>query len=150
MLVATLNTACGWVAGDPARVLIAAGLTLGKYQITQITGCMNTLCILAPQMVADVRGLLDDWDTAQSGIQETNVGQDGRVLVKADVLEWQVIDAGTNSPQAEVGRIQQLLYQYFGFCQLFQGGGSGGVGGGVGGGFSGGKGSYGSSTLIRS
>jgi len=117
--MATLDTECGWVAGDPARVLLAAGLPLGAYSIDQVTVCMNELCIIAPTQVTEVRDLLDDWDEAQAAIKETNVSQDGRVLVKADVLEWEVVDAGINSPQAEVMRIRDLLYLYFGYCPMF-------------------------------
>lgn len=126
--MATLNTSCGWVAGDPARVLLAAGLPLGTYSVDQVTVCMNELCTIAPTQVTEVRGLLDDWDAAQAAIKETNVSQDGRVLIKADVLEWQVVDAGINSPQAEVMRIRDLLYLYFGYCPMFVNGNVGGGG----------------------
>jgi len=123
--MATLDTSCGWVAGDPARVLLAAGLPLGTYSVDQMTVCMNELCTIASTQVTEVRNLLDDWDDAQAAIKETNVSQDGRVLVKADVLEWEVVDAGLNSPQAEVSRIRDLLYLYFGYCPMFTNGNMG-------------------------
>lgn len=123
--MATLDTSCGWVAGDPARVLLASGLPISTYSVDQVTVCMNELCTIAPLQIATIRGLLGDWDSAQAAIKETNVSQDGRVLVKADVLEWEVIDSGVASPQAEVRRIQELLYLYFGFCPMFANGNSG-------------------------
>jgi hypothetical protein len=80
---------------------------------------MNELCDIAPLQVTEVRDLLDEWDNAQDAISDRNIAQDGRALVKADVLEWKVIDAGLSSPQAEVSRIRGLLYLYFGFCPMF-------------------------------
>ena len=64
--MATLNTGLGWVQGDQVRLLIAAGLTVGSYQIEQITIDMNELGDISPESVVPVRSLIDDYEAAQT------------------------------------------------------------------------------------
>lgn len=115
-----LNTGLGWAAGDDLRVLIATGLSIGRYQVQQIQGDMNYMGVQFPDAVAKVTALLDEWDAAQTQLSEFNSASESRVLTKADVLQWTVASPGSNySPEREMERIRSLLFQYFGFSQLF-------------------------------
>lgn len=116
--MATLDTDCGWVAGDPSRALIAMNLPIGQYQVNEITLCMNQLCAIDPTTVTKVRTLLTQWDTAQTALTTSNITSDGRTLIKADVLEWESSKDGSSGPEAEISRIVTQLYQYFGFCPV--------------------------------
>lgn len=117
-----LNTTLGWVAGDDSRVLLAAGLGLGVYQIRQIQLDMNYLGAEIDGFVTSVQDLLDAYDEIQSKLSTLNQDSDGKVLIKADVLEWAVKAPGmTYSPERELDRIRSLLYQYFGTSPLFVG-----------------------------
>lgn len=122
-----LNTEAGWSDGDDIRVLIAAGLPVGGYQVQQIQGDMNYMALRFPEAVNPVLDLLDAWDAAQQQMVSLNESSESRVLTKADVLEWSVSSPGLSySPEREIDRIRGLLAQYFGFSQLFVGAGGGG------------------------
>jgi hypothetical protein len=121
--MATLETSYGWVQGDQVRLLIAAGLTIGSYQIEQITIDMNTLGEISTDAVTNVRNLLTDFENAQTRYQTLNAEGDNRVLVKADVLEWEQNTGFRYDPQSEFNRVRGLLEQYFGFSTLFESGG---------------------------
>lgn len=116
-----LNTELGWSVGDDVRLLIAAGLSVGMYQLQQIQRDMNDLGVRAPQIIGPVLDLLDQYDVAQTRFQELNQTSDGRVLTKVDVLEWSVAGSvGSGySPEREVARIRGLLHQYFASSVLF-------------------------------
>ena len=116
--MATLDTGCGWVAGDPSRALIAMSLPIGQYQVNQITVCMNQLCEIDATAVERVRTLLAQWDTAQATLTTSNITNDGRTLIKADVLEWESSKDGSSGPEAEISRIVAQLYRYFSFCPV--------------------------------
>jgi hypothetical protein len=121
--MATLNTAAGWTEGDQIRILVASGLSVGGYQKEQMTVCMNELGEMSPASVGAVQDLLDQFDEAQANMSGLNAAGDGKTLIKADVLEWEKSGPGmTYSPEREISRIRGLLYQYFGFCPLFNGG----------------------------
>jgi hypothetical protein len=119
--MATLNTTYGWSQGDQVRLLIASGLTIGGYQIEQITISMNELGIISTDAVSSVIDLLDQFESAQSKLNELNNDSIGKILVKADVLEWESAKSTNNySPQLELNRIKSLLYQYMSFCPLYE------------------------------
>jgi hypothetical protein len=122
-----LNLGLGWVDGDDLRVLIAAGLPVSGYSISRIQGDMNTLGEMTPGAVSVVRGLLTQYEVMQSSIASLNSSSKGKVLVKADVLEWEADGANAFGPYQEVSRIRGLLGQYFGFSLLF--GEADGIGG---------------------
>ena len=118
--MATLETSYGWVQGDEVRLLIASDLTVGTYQIEQITIDMNTLGEISTDAVTKVRGLIDDFETAQTRFASFNAEGDNRILTKADVLEWEQNEGFRYDPQSEFSRVKGLLYLYFGFSTLYQ------------------------------
>jgi hypothetical protein len=74
-----------------------------------------------PEVVSQVRDLLDAYDDAQTQINTLNQSSDGRVLIRADVLQWSAGEASSSSygPAQEIGRVRGLLAQYFGSSPLF-------------------------------
>jgi hypothetical protein len=113
----------GWSTGDDSRILIASGIGIGVYQIRQIQSDMNYLGAKIDGFVNAVLDLLDAYDTIQAKLSELNNESDGKVLIKADVLEWAVKNPGvTYSPERELDRIASLLAQYFASSPLFSGG----------------------------
>jgi hypothetical protein len=118
--MATLNTSYGWTQGDQVRLLVASGLTVGTYQIDQITVSMNELGSMSTDAVSAVLDLMDQFETAQTQLATLNNDNNGKVLVKADVLEWEQAKSGNNyNPQMEILRIRGLLYQYMAMCPLY-------------------------------
>jgi hypothetical protein len=116
----TLDTSSGWVNGDEVRVLIASGLQVSPYAIQQITMCMNQLADMSVDAVNAVRNLLSEYQDAQDQMISLNTSSDGKVLIKADVLQYQVLGSGVGyGPEREMMRIQKLIWQYFGFCPLY-------------------------------
>ena len=138
-----LDTSGNWVAGDDLRLIEALGLPFGAYTLDCVQKCMNELEDMSPEAVLRVRALLDDYEAAKTAEKDSNLGDtEGKVLVKADVLEWEVTGKGQASgSQQEMNRAQYELAQYFAFCSCL---GNALPGGG------GGYGGYGSGQLIRS
>lgn len=119
--MATLNTTYGWSQGDQVRLLIASGLSVGTYQINQITQSMNDLGAMSTDAVFSVLDLVDQFETAQTNFSTLNNDSSGKVLVKADVLEWEQAKTANNySPQLEIQRIRMLIWQYMSMCPLYQ------------------------------
>jgi len=117
-----LNTTIGWSVGDDTRVLIAMGIGVGVYQTKQIQADMNYLGSKIDSFVNAVLDLLDAYDNIQVKLSELNNESDGKVLIKADVLEWAVKNPGaTYSPERELDRIAGLLVQYFASSPLVSG-----------------------------
>lgn len=115
-----LNTTYGWSQGDQVRLLIASGLSIGGYQIEQITVSMNDLGATSIDAVSSVLELIDQFEAAQLKLSELNTESSGRILTKADVLEWEQAKTYNNySPQLEINRIRTLLYQYMSSCPLY-------------------------------
>jgi hypothetical protein len=116
----TLNTAYGWSQGDQIRLLIASGLSVGSYQLSVITQSMNDLGTLSTLAVSNVLDLVDQFENAQAKLVDLNTNSNGRILIKADVLEWESAK-GDNiyNPQMEIQRIRIQLYQYMSLCPLF-------------------------------
>ena len=115
-----LDSTLGWVTGDDLRVLIASGISVSGYNLGQIRVDMNYLGEISPEAVCNVQDLLDGYDEVQGRMNELNSNSESRVLKKADVLEWEVGEIGSvYGPERELGRIRELLSQYFGFSVLF-------------------------------
>lgn len=118
--MATLNTSYGWSQGDQIRLLIASGLSVGSYQIAIITQSMNDLGALSTLAVDNVLELIDQYEAAQNKLSELNTNNNGKILIKADVLEWEAASGVNNySPQLEIQRIRIQLYQYMSMCTLY-------------------------------
>lgn len=118
--MATLNTSYGWSQGDQIRLLIASGLSVGSYQIAIITQSMNDLGALSTLAVDNVLELIDQYEAAQNKLSELNTNNNGKILIKADVLEWEAASGANNySPQLEIQRIRIQLYQYMSMCALY-------------------------------
>ena len=137
-----------WEPGDDLRVIEALGLPFGSYVLDCVQNCMNQLEDISPEACVRVRALLDQYEAADNADTEQNTGDvEGKVLVKADVLEWEVVGGktGMTGPQKEKAKIRYDLWNYFAFCSCL---GSLNPGNGLpGGGMIGG---YGSGSLIRS
>lgn len=118
--MATLDTGLGWVNGDVERVLIAYGIGVSGYSIDQMTVCCNELGEMSGSLVSVVRDLLDEYDNANEVQRDLGVeGDAGRVLVKADVLEWEVDKGGRyGAVMNEKGRISNELGKIFSFCPI--------------------------------
>ena len=119
----TLNTSYGWSQGDQIRLLIASGLSVGSYQLSVITQSMNDLGSISTLAVDNVLDLIDQFETAQLKLVELNTNNNGRTLIKADVLEWESAKGNNNyGPQFEIQRIRIQLYQYMSMCSLYKNG----------------------------
>ena len=118
--MATLNTGLGWVAGDVERILVAVGIGVSEYTINEMTVCCNELGGMSSTLVATVRGLLSDYDTAVTKEKTLNTGDDGgRTLVKADVLEWETSKGGKyEAIVTEKRRNVGDLLTIFSFCPI--------------------------------
>ena len=139
-----LDTTGVWSAGDDLRVIECLLLPFGTYVLDCTQNCMNQLEDMSSEAATRVVALLDEYDNAKQIESNQNIGDvEGKVLVKADVLEWEVVGgAGQPSgPQQEMVRIRQEVANYFAFCSCL--GGSLPGGGGY-------NPYYGSGKLIRS
>jgi hypothetical protein len=118
--MATLNTSYGWVAGDVERVLIVCGVGVSKYSIEEVTVCCNDLGLRSSSLVGRVRGLLDEWEDANDAERDGYLDVNGgRVLSKADVLEWDTSYGGiTEGAKREKQRISYELRLIFGNCEV--------------------------------
>ena len=132
-----------WSAGDDIRVIECLLLPFGTYVLDCTQNCMNQLEAMSTEAATRVVALLDEYDAAKQIESNTNIGDtEGKVLVKADVLEWEVVGgAGApTGPQQEMARIRMEVANYFSFCSCL---GSYLPG-------AGGNGYYGTASLIRS
>lgn len=119
--MATLNIGSGWVSGDVERILIAIGVWVSPFTLNEATVCCNELGMNSPGLVLRVRELLSEFDAAVIAQKEANIGGNvGRVLRKADVLEWDTENSGTPYDGAlrERARIVQELTMIFGSCPI--------------------------------
>lgn len=127
-----LDTSGNWVAGDDLRIIEALGLPFGSYTLECTQNCANQLEGMSPQAVLNVREALDEYEAAKTAESTQNLADtEGKTLVKADVLEWEVNGAGLPSgAQQEMSRAKTEIAQYFAFCSCMgglQGGGHSGT-----------------------
>ena len=136
-----LDTTGNWVAGDDLRVIEALLLPFGTFTLDCTQNCMNQLEIMSPEAVLRVRALLDEYEAADQAESNQNLGDtEGKVLVKADVLEWEVVSGGIPGTTQEKNQIRNEIARYFSFCSCLGSmlPGADGMGG------------YGTARLIRS
>ena len=100
---------------------------------------MNQLEDMSQEAALRVKALLDEYDQVSEIESGQNTGDvEGKVLVKADVLEWEVVGGAgqPTGPQKELNKIRYELWQYFAFCTCLGSlnpNGPGGHGGALGG-----------------
>ena len=133
-MASTLKTDGNWVAGDDLRLIEALMLPFGDYVQTCVGNCGNQLEDMSPEAVLRVRALLDEYEAADQAESEQNLGNtEGKVLVEADVLVWQVVNGGVAGTTQEKANIRAEIARYFAFCSclgsVLPGGGSGGYAG---------------------
>lgn len=121
--MSSLDTSGLWDAGDDLRVMEALLVPFGTYTLDCIGKCCNTLEDMSPEAVTRVKVLLDEYDAADQAQTEQDLGNtEGKILVKADVLEWQVVgDGQVTGPQKEKSKVRAELARYFQFCVCLQG-----------------------------
>ena len=113
-----LDTSGNWESGDDLRIIECLMLPFGSYVLDCTQNCMNQLEDMSPEAVLRVRALLDEYEAAKDIESNSNLGDaEGKVLVKADVLEWEVTGTGQPSgAQQEMNRARYEIAQYFAFC----------------------------------
>ena len=112
-----LNTSGNWVAGDDLRIIECLMLPFGTYVLDCTQNCMNQLQEMSDAAVLRVRALLDEYDAADQAESTQNLGDtEGKVLVKADVLEWEVTGNGVAGTTQEKANIRSEIARYFAFC----------------------------------
>lgn len=134
-----------WEAGDDLRVIEILLLPFSTYVLDCVQKCMNQLEAISPEAVLRVKELLDEYEAADDVDTGQNTGDtEGKVLVKADVLEWEVVGGktGMTGPQKEMAKIRYELWNYFAFCSCLGSLNPNGPGNGMYG--------YGTARLIRS
>ena len=123
-----LDTNGLWSAGDDYKVIQALGLPFGTYTQDCIITCCNDLQDMSVVAQQDVIDLLADYDAAEAAQSAQNLSNvDGKVLVKVDVIEYEVTGNGMTGPQSEKLRVQDELAKIFSFCSCL-GGAIGGQG----------------------
>ena len=113
-----LDTSGHWETGDDLRLIEALGLPFGSFTLECIQNCCAQLEDMSPEAVLRVRVLLDEYEAAKNAEQESNLGDtEGKVLIQADILHWQVTGQGQPSgAQQEMNRAQDEIAKYFAFC----------------------------------
>lgn len=135
-----LDTTGNWDSGDDLRVIECLMLPFGTYVLDCTQNCMKQLEAMSSEAVLRVKALLDEYDAADQAESNQNLGDtEGKVLVKADVLEWEVVGNGVAGTTQEKANIRAEVARYFSFCSCLGSVLPGGHGG-----------YYGSSPLIRS
>ena len=72
---------------------------------------------MSPEAVLRVKALLDEYEAADSVDTDQNTGDtEGKVLVKADVLEWEVVGGKTGMTGPQKGKEQNS----HGIVELFR------------------------------
>ena len=130
--MATLDTTGVYTEGDDFRVIKALGVPFGSYTLDCIAGCMNDLEVMSVTAATDLVALLNAYDVANTSQSTQNLEQaDGqKVLVKADVLEWEVTNGGVGGAGQEKLKIKDEIAQIMSFCVCL-GGFLGNPGGGT-------------------
>ena len=117
-----LDISGNWEAGDDLRIIEALMLPFGTYVLDCTQNCMAQLEDMSPEAVLRVRALLDEYEAADSAESTQNLGDtEGKVLVKADVLEWEVVNGGMSGPAKEKGKIEDDVRQIMSFCSCLGG-----------------------------
>jgi hypothetical protein len=121
--MAVLDTSGLWSEGDDYRLVKALAVPFGSYTLSCVAGCMNDLQAMSVTAQQDVLDLLAAYEAAEMVKSEVNLADtEGKTLIKADVLMWQVNDPSQPSgPQQEMVAIRDELSTIFAFCSCLQG-----------------------------
>lgn len=112
-----LDTSGNWKTGDDLRIIECLMLPFGTYTLECTQNCMGQLEDMSPEAVLRVQALLDEYDAASQAETEQNLGDtEGKVLVKADVLEWEVVNGGISGSSQEKASVRDEIARYFAFC----------------------------------
>ena len=116
--MAILDTSGVYTAGDDYRVIKALDVPFGTYTLNCVAGCMNDLEVMSVTAATDLIALLDSYDVANAAESANLLEQagGGKVLVKADVLEWEVVNGGASGASQEKGKIRAEIAQVMSFC----------------------------------
>ena len=117
MALPEVDTAAGFSSGDEVRLCDALGIGISESTLTGIINCMNQLTGFSPATVAVVLGYLSRWDTAKGVKQAADVANtESKMLIKADVLEWEAKGGGLVGLEAEIATCIQGIQNCFEFC----------------------------------
>ena len=133
-----LDTSGVYTAGDDYKVIKILSVPFGDYTLDCVSNCMNQLEDMSVPAAQDLVDMIAEWETADAAQTTEDLSQtDGKkVLVKADVLEWEVTGNGMTGPQNQKLKIQNDIMELMAFCSC--------LGGLLG------SSAYGSANLIRS
>ena len=119
-----LNTAGAYTLGDDYKVIKILGLPFGDFTLDCISNCMNELEIISYTAAADLVGLINSYETADTAKETADLAQtDGqKVLVKADVLEWEVQGGhGASGVNTQMMKYREQIANLFAFCSCLGG-----------------------------
>ena len=121
--MATLDTSGVYSEGDDFRVIKALDVPFGSFTLECVAGCMNDLEVMSTIAATDLVALLDSYDVASAAETANLLEQAGgaKVLVKADVLSWQVVNSGVSGATQQIAKIVASITQIMSFCPCLQG-----------------------------
>jgi len=118
----TLDTSGNWVSGDDLRIIECLGVPFGSYTLKCIGDCANQLEDMSVVAVDNVRAALEEYETAKNAKTVQDLSEkEGKTLVKADVLEWEVKGGSMSGLEKELSRSRAEVVQYFAFCSCLDG-----------------------------
>jgi len=117
-----LDTSGVYSEGDDYRVIKVLNLPFGSYTLDCVGNCMSQLEDMSVAAATDLVALLDAWDTADDAQSTQDLADvEGKVLVKADVLEWEVVNGGMSGPGKEKSKVEDDVRQIMSFCSCLGG-----------------------------
>lgn len=120
--MAVLDISGLWSDGDDYRIIKALSLPFGTFTQECMITSMNQLQAMSVTAQQEVLDLLVDYDAADAAQTAQNLANiEGKTLVEADVLKWQVTGNGMSGPQAEKLRVQSELSNIFAFSTCLSG-----------------------------
>ena len=113
-----LDTSGVYRPGDDVKVINILQLGFGEYTLTCVQGCMEELEDMSTEAAWELVACIDAWYAADQAQTEEDLEQpDGRkVLVKADVLEWQVVNGGASGTAIEKEKNRSQIARLLDFC----------------------------------
>lgn len=112
-----LDTSGNWSAGDDLRVLDALGMDFSEYGLVGLQTCMNQLEDISSGAVTKVLAAVSRYEAAKAIKTATDLANtEDKVLVKADVLSWEVSKGGNSGLSAEIMDARIEVMRYFEFC----------------------------------